>query len=184
MAPPEAIEGDWNPVRVMAFDFFRRSNESRAAREARERAAQRAAASRDPERDLSAKRAPLRPQDLALSEIARRWLESLPPDERPQALAAQYPRIANRIALCWGDAMLVGKVLDDLLVDRRGGRRGFPPAVRQELLRLRASDARQRALARIEGLEVDEVDNVPWSLRTLAIGDRHRDTLSGGLGDS
>jgi len=171
----------------MVFDFFRRSHESRAAREARERAAQRAAAQRDPhrasERDLSTRRAPLRPQDLSLSEIARRWIESLPADERPTALATQYPRIANRLALCWNDAALVGKVLDDLLVDRRGGRRGFPPAVRQDLLRLRTMGARQRALVRIEGLDVDEVDAMPWSLRTLAIGDRHRDTLSGTLGD-
>lgn len=168
----------------MVFDFFRRSHESRAAREARERAAQRAAMQRDPRPgDESAQRAPLRPQDLTLSEIARRWLESLPADERPSALARQYPRIANRLALCWDDAALLAKVFDDLLVDRRGGRRGFPPAVRQELLRLRALDARQRALARIEGLDVDEIDPTPWSLRTLAIGERHRDTLSGGRGD-
>jgi hypothetical protein len=167
----------------MAFEFFRRSNESRTAREARERAAQRAAAHRDPDREQAARRAPLRPQDLTLTEIARRWLETLPADERPSMLAAQYPRIANRLALCWNDPVLVGKVLDDLLVDRRGGRRGFPGVVRQELMRLRSMGARQRAVARIEGLDVDEVDNVPWSLRTLAIGDRHRDTLSGGLGD-
>lgn len=156
----------------MAFDFFRRSNESRAAREARERAAQRAAASRDPERDLGAKRAPLRPQDLALSEIARRWIESLPPDERPTALAAQYPRIANRIALCWGDPALTAQLFDQLLVDRRGSRRGFPPAVRSELLALRDHAARRRPDARIEGLEVEEIDAQPWSQRTLVIGDR------------
>ena len=153
----------------MVFDFFRRSDPQSSAREARERAAQRVSArgATDP----VAARQPPRPQDLLLSALAQAWIGALTESERPAALATQYPRIANRLALCWDDSDLLDRVFDDLLVDRRGGRRGFPPDVQAELLRLRATAARRRALARIAGVEVDEVPFEPWSLRTLAIGE-------------
>jgi hypothetical protein len=47
-----------------------------------------------------------------------------------------FPRVANRLAIAWPDPKAVQEVLDDVLIDRRGGRQGFPPAVQQELLRL------------------------------------------------
>jgi hypothetical protein len=153
----------------MLFDFFRRSAAPASAREARERAAQRVNA-RDAA-DPAALRQPARPQDLLLSALAQVWVGSLADDERPGALLRKYPRIANRLALCWDDPALLDRVFDDLLVDRRGGRRGFPPDVQADLLRLRASQARRQALARVAGLEVNEVPFEPWSLRTLAIGE-------------
>jgi hypothetical protein len=153
----------------MVFDFFRRSDPQASAREARERAAQRVSARGTS--DPAAMRQPPRPQDLSLSALAQTWVGSLDQDERPEALLRKYPRIANRLALCWDDAALLDRVFDDLLVDRRGGRRGFPPDVQADLLRLRASQARRQALARVAGLEVNEVPFEPWSLRTLAIGE-------------
>jgi len=153
----------------MVFDFFRRPDPQACAREARERAAQRVSA-RAPS-DPAALRQPPRPQDLLLSALAQAWVDSLASDERPGALVRKYPRVANRLALCWNDPALLERVFEDLLVDRRGGRRGFPPDVQAELLRLRATAARRRALARIAGVEVDEVPFEPWSLRTLAIGE-------------
>jgi hypothetical protein len=48
-----------------------------------------------------------------------------------------YPRIANRIASAWRDSEAARASLDDLLIDRRGGRQGFPPFVLAELLHLR-----------------------------------------------
>jgi len=158
----------------MVFDFFRRSDPQATARDARERAAQRAAA-----RDPAALRQPPRAQDLVLSALAQAWVGSLASDERPAALVRQYPRIANRLALCWNDPALLERVFDDLLADRRGGRQGFAQDVQADLLRLRAAEARRRALARITGLEVSEVPFEPWSLRTLAIGE-----LRGQRGDA
>ena len=65
------------------------------------------------------------------------WAASLDAVAAPYRLMAQYPRIANRIANAWNDGQACLIILDELLVDRRGGRKGFPEAVRGELLRLR-----------------------------------------------
>jgi hypothetical protein len=65
-----------------------------------------------------------------------RWFASLPVDTRPVALAAQYARIVNLLALAWINPAACREHFDDLLADRRGGRRGFPADVRRELLRL------------------------------------------------
>jgi hypothetical protein len=77
-----------------------------------------------------------RPVDRLLP-IAKRWQEALPATLRPQALIAYYPRIANLLALQWNDPDALAAYLDELLVDRRGDRQGFPPPVQSELVRLR-----------------------------------------------
>jgi len=83
--------------------------------------------------------APLRktnPLNVVLP-LSREWLDSLPPDVRPTALAEQFPRIVNVIAVAWNDLPATRKLLDDLVIDRRGTRSGFPLRVRQELKALR-----------------------------------------------
>ena len=65
------------------------------------------------------------------------WLASLPPKVRPLALATKYPRVANRIAKEWREASTCRRNFDDLVYDKRGTRRGFPPDVYVELLALR-----------------------------------------------
>jgi hypothetical protein len=77
------------------------------------------------------------PRDLSLSSLAQSWSAKLPAAQRPHELCNAYPRIANRLALCWGDPVLTANVFRELMTDRRRGRKGFPPAVRQELLALR-----------------------------------------------
>jgi len=72
-----------------------------------------------------------------LSPLAKTWCESLHERHRPTELCARFPRVANRLALCWNDPALASRVLDDLVVDRRRNRAGFPPDVSQELIRLR-----------------------------------------------
>lgn len=89
-------------------------------------------------------RRPPREADQAINDGTRRWLRELPARRRPQRLCELYPRVANRIAWCWHDAALAAHALDDLLTDRRGGRRGFPPMIVRELLRLREFNAQQR----------------------------------------
>ena len=90
--------------------------------------------------------------DGALTGTTRRWLRELPARRRPLRLCETHPRVANRIAWCWRDAILSDALLDDLLVDRRGGRQGFTPTVVRELQRLREFNAQQRIETAPEGL--------------------------------
>ncbi|MEO6410115.1 MAG: hypothetical protein ABIO45_15360 [Burkholderiaceae bacterium] len=85
---------------------------------------------------LSALRSPERESDARLGESARRWLERIPAHARPVLLAARYPRIVNRIAALRGDLLPTLDCLDALLVDGRGGRIGFVPMIRAEIVRL------------------------------------------------
>jgi hypothetical protein len=84
-----------------------------------------------------ARRSPPNESDKMLSRLVPRWLASLPPDTRPDYLCAHFPRIANRLALCWTDPSLALRLLDDLFRDKRGGRRGFPSKALDELTSLR-----------------------------------------------
>ncbi len=86
-------------------------------------------------------RRPERHCDSALTGTTRRWLRQLPSRRRPLRLCESHPRVVNRIAWCWADAALREQVLDDLLVDRRGGRLGFAAPVLRELQRLREFQA-------------------------------------------
>ncbi len=84
------------------------------------------------------KRDPPKLRDHVLSALATAWLANLADGLKPKLLCERFPRVANRLALSWQDPSLANLVLDELLTDRRGGRRGFPPAVAAELSRLRA----------------------------------------------
>ena len=66
------------------------------------------------------------------------WASALPPDVRPNALLAKFPRIANLIAALWQDPNSLRRYIDDLLVDKRGNRKGFPVNILGELFALRA----------------------------------------------
>jgi len=66
------------------------------------------------------------------------WASSLPPDVVPNALLAKFPRIANLLAVLWDDPNSARRYLDDLLVDKRGNRQGFPLDILRELLAMRA----------------------------------------------
>ena len=90
------------------------------------------------ERDAAMRRlrSPANPRDAVLSSLAVKWCHGLPADLQPLALCAHYPRVANRIALCWNDKQLTRRLLKGLLRDQRGGRQGFPKAVEPELLAL------------------------------------------------
>jgi hypothetical protein len=76
------------------------------------------------------------PTDRALQGSTIDWLLELPPPLQPRVLCDRYPRAANAIATAWhGDQRAA--VLDEMLSDRRGNRRGFPPEVISELQALR-----------------------------------------------
>ena len=67
-----------------------------------------------------------------------KWIASLPREVRPLALLKQFPRIANMLAQAWHDPAQFREYMFDLLIDRRGCRKGFPQDVRSEVLKLRA----------------------------------------------
>lgn len=81
--------------------------------------------------------------DPGLDSATRLWLRRLPAGRRPLHLCALHPHLARRLAACWADPAAREQVLDDLLVDRRGGREGFPASVVAELERLRDFGAQQ-----------------------------------------
>lgn len=73
----------------------------------------------------------------ALTPETVRWAARLPDDVRPYALMKRYARIANRLATCAHVPRSLFDCFADLLIDRRGGRRGFPADVSLDLMRLR-----------------------------------------------
>ena len=69
---------------------------------------------------------------------ATKWAGSLPAEVQPRVLLQRLPRIANALARLWKDDIDLRLYLDELLDDRRKGRRGFPPEILNELAVLRA----------------------------------------------
>ncbi|MGE5171441.1 MAG: hypothetical protein ACM3JC_13850 [Rudaea sp.] len=76
-----------------------------------------------------------RPADYLLPQ-SEKWFDALPQEVAPCALASQFPRIVNLIVAQWNDHRGAPQLFEELLGDRRGGRAGFPPAVRRDLVRL------------------------------------------------
>ena len=95
-------------------------------------AAASAAPRADTDRDWSSVRK-ARPAEYLLP-LTEKWFDAFPADRAPCALASQYPRICNLIAVHWNDLRGAPELFEDLLTDRRGGRAGFPPAVRRDLI--------------------------------------------------
>ena len=65
------------------------------------------------------------------------WILKLPEHVQPRHLQLRYPRIANRLAADWERVEVCESYLDSLITDKRGGRKGFPLAVAQEIAGLR-----------------------------------------------
>jgi hypothetical protein len=84
---------------------------------------------------LIARRRPQPPQQLHGDTI--KWLAGLPADVRPTLLPIQFVRIANELARVWPAPRACLDYFDDLLIDRRGGRQGFPFDVALEIAGLK-----------------------------------------------
>ena len=66
------------------------------------------------------------------------WASALPRDVVPHELLSKFPRIANLLAVLWQYPGSLRRYVDDLLVDKRGIRQGFPLEILRELYALRA----------------------------------------------
>jgi len=65
------------------------------------------------------------------------WASGLPAEVQPTTLMARFPRVANLVAVLWKDPDSWRRYVDDLLVDKRGNRQGFPLDVLREIFELR-----------------------------------------------
>lgn len=72
-----------------------------------------------------------------LSADAMRWLQEIPQRLRPKQTAQRYPHVVNRLAAAWSSPPACRAYFDDLLLDQRGGRQGFPWDIANELSSLR-----------------------------------------------
>jgi hypothetical protein len=68
-----------------------------------------------------------------LLPASQRWLTSMPVEARPQALTTHYARIVNLIAQHWNDRDACAAYFNDLLIDHRGNRQGFPAPVQADI---------------------------------------------------
>ena len=108
------------------------------------------AASQRPPIDWAARRAPTADTDRVLVSQTHIWLREIPRSFHPRQLCRHYPRVANQLARHWHDPVQTDRLLIDLMIDRRGGRAGFPARVLdelqalQELLQLRHTCAEGR----------------------------------------
>jgi hypothetical protein len=71
--------------------------------------------------------------DRALTGRSMKWLADLPEELRPVVTMQRYARVINSIVDAWPNADDRDEVFDNLLNDRRKGRRGFPIDVEREL---------------------------------------------------
>ena len=74
-----------------------------------------------------------KPEEVRLTAAAEGWLENLPDNVKPKVIQEQYPRIVNRLASMWKHPDEFVEYLDELLVDKRGDRDGFPMTIALEL---------------------------------------------------
>jgi hypothetical protein len=74
---------------------------------------------------------------VSLLPNTQKWRDALPHGFQPHALCKFYPRVANLVAAMWTDKEALRAYFDELLVDRRRGRMGFPRTVLDDLRRLK-----------------------------------------------
>jgi hypothetical protein len=100
---------------------------------------------------FAVQRAAVVASDRVLLSQTHVWLHAVPRSIHPVQLCRHYPRIANQIAECWHDQTLVDRLLIELIIDRRGGRIGFPFRIADELRALATFNAKLERAGRRKG---------------------------------
>ena len=72
-------------------------------------------------------------EENTLDANGKLLLDKLPEEAKPKMLAEKYPRILNKLGSLWKRPDDFVACLDDLLVDTRGKRKGFPLTIALEL---------------------------------------------------
>jgi len=88
---------------------------------------------------------------MQLTEEGHALMSSLDEAVRPNELAARYPRIVNKIAREWRMPAQLDRYLEELLMDTRGNRQGFPLKIVMELSTLREHYTGMSSSARAAG---------------------------------
>ena len=88
------------------------------------------------------RRAPPRDRDRILLSATHLWLRQIPSSLLPKHMCRHHPHLVNRFADCWGDKERLQALIDDLLIDKRGDRKGFSARVRGEIEQLELLHAR------------------------------------------
>ena len=89
--------------------------------------------------------------DTRLTSEGQALMSSLDEAVQPKELAARYPRIVNQIARHWRTPAQMDKYFQDLLMDTRGNRQGFPLKIVMELSTLREHYTGMSGSARAAG---------------------------------
>jgi hypothetical protein len=84
-----------------------------------------------------------RQRTIDLDSFAFAWMAHLPREVQPLELGRLYPRIVNNLTQLWTNGSQIDSYLDELLLDKRGRRNGFPKVVRDELLVLRTHNMKK-----------------------------------------
>lgn len=74
---------------------------------------------------------------VELEAAAAQWLSALPQRLQPRETASKFPHIVNKLASLWSSPPSCRTYFDDLLMDHRGDRRGFPLTVASEIAGLK-----------------------------------------------
>ena len=85
-----------------------------------------------------------------MNERLSRFLRQQP-DLYPHKLEERFPRLIDKIVDAWHSPELASAVFDELLVDRRGGRQGFPPDIAREIYRLSVAYDKLRGTPQADG---------------------------------
>lgn len=125
------LPGNRPPAPGDSFEF--ELTDFASAREALDDASIELAAEAARPADWVHRRRPPVPTDRALAGATIDWMLRLPAALQPRRLADHYPRLANQIAAAWTDRERCLRSLQSLLNDDRGGRRGLPNDLRQEV---------------------------------------------------
>ncbi len=86
--------------------------------------------------DFVASRRPVQPSNTLAAE-AQQWLQTLPESVRPTELPETYGRIVNALCKVWARPQACLALFDELVIDRRGGRQGFPGGIALEIAALK-----------------------------------------------
>ena len=105
-----------------------------------------------PEAAFKSMRRPPDVSDTQLTPEGQALLSSLEEAIRPNELAGRYPRIVNKIARDWRQPTQLDRYFQDLLMDTRGNRQGFPLKIVMELSTLREHYTGMSGSARAAGV--------------------------------